>query len=125
MIWRLLLDWLDYSDMKTSVERLHEFAEWAVSEGYASSIFDFSLKCGLSQKYIYNMVRISNGDVGAGALQKIHNVFPMLNVEWVVLGTGEMIRPALDYEQAYNEIRLLSKQIASVVRRIERLEKGA
>lgn len=49
--------------------------------------YQFEMKCGLSQGYIANIRNSPHPD----KLKKIANVFPELNIEWLMIGRGEML----------------------------------
>jgi hypothetical protein len=52
------------------------------------SVRQFELKCGLSGGYVKN---IKNG-LGRQKLNDVLNAFPEISREWLILGTGEMLR---------------------------------
>ena len=49
--------------------------------------YQFEMKCGLSQGYIANIRNSPHPD----KIKKIVNVYPELNVEWLVIGRGKMV----------------------------------
>ena len=49
--------------------------------------YQFEMKCGLSQGYINNIRNSPHPD----KLKRIANVYPELNVEWLMIGRGEML----------------------------------
>lgn len=49
--------------------------------------YQFEMKCGLSQGYIANIRNSPHPD----KLKKIANVYPELNIEWLMIGRGEMV----------------------------------
>lgn len=55
---------------------------------YKMSVRQFELKCGLSGGYVKN---IKNG-LGRQKLNDVLNAFPEISREWLILGTGEMLR---------------------------------
>lgn len=70
-------------DNRTVGERLDEFIK---SKGLGR--YQFEMKCGLSQGYVANIRNSPHPD----KLKKIANVFPELNIEWLMIGRGEMLR---------------------------------
>lgn len=65
-----------------------------------SRILDFLEFKGLSRYRFYKLTDLSNGfldkegAINSDNCEKICNVFPEINLEWLVLGKGEMIRTA-------------------------------
>lgn len=51
--------------------------------------YQFEMKCGLSQGYIANIRNSPHPD----KLKRIVNVYPELNIEWLIIGRGEMEHP--------------------------------
>ena len=49
--------------------------------------YQFEMKCGLSQGYINNIRNSPHPD----KLKRIANVYPELNIEWLMIGRGEML----------------------------------
>lgn len=70
------------NDGLTVGERLDQFIQ---SKGLGR--YQFEMKCGLSQGYIANIRNSPHPD----KLKKIANVFPELNIEWLMIGRGEML----------------------------------
>lgn len=91
-----------------SIERLHKFAQYCKVHGKVKRISDFENKCGLGQHYITNMLRKGKGSVGSDVMSRVFNIFPELNLEWLITGQGEMIKPGesdpvMDaYKKAYS-----------------------
>ena len=69
-------------DGLTVGERLDQFIQFKGLGRY-----QFEMKCGLSQGYIANIRNSPHPD----KLKKIANVFPELNIEWLMIGRGEML----------------------------------
>jgi len=65
----------------TSKTRLKQFIDFKGFEYYP-----FEMKCGLS-----NGALKKDTGVSSTSLEKIHNTFPELNMDWVITGRGEMI----------------------------------
>lgn len=59
-----------------------------IIDHYKMSVRQFELKCGLSGGYVKN---IKNG-LGRQKLNDVLNAFPEISREWLILGTGEMLR---------------------------------
>ena len=51
--------------------------------------YQFEMKCGLSQGYVNNIRNSPHPD----KLKRIANVYPELNIEWLMIGKGEMLHP--------------------------------
>lgn len=64
-------------------ERFNEF----ISQS-GLSVAAFEKKCGLSNGYVRNF----KGNFGIAKLEDILTAFPLLNKEWLLYGTGEMLK---------------------------------
>ena len=51
--------------------------------------YQFEMKCGLSQGYVNNIRNSPHPD----KLKRIANVYPELNIEWLMIGKGDMLHP--------------------------------
>lgn len=70
--------------------RLQEFIDYLKKTGQISSANDFSIKIGSNKSYV--SVMCSNGrSVTNKTASKIHEVFPSLNINWLLTGEGEML----------------------------------
>ena len=120
--------------MNTSKERLKYFLDYKhITVNYISS------KIGISKSnFNENVMHL---EIGTPILCKFMNYFPELNVEWVLLERGEMlknpehepliiidIKHDLDYKEKYIELleenRELRLEIDKSKKEIESLEKG-
>lgn len=79
------------TENQRSIDRLFDFALWCKSTKLVKSINEWEAKCSLGTKYLTNTVLSAKGSVGADILDKVHRVFPMINLAWVITGEGNMI----------------------------------
>lgn len=70
------------------LQRLQKFIDYK-----GLSINKFSVMVGASNSYFGKMFK-NNGSIGSEMIEKILRIFPDLNSEWLLLGSGEMIKPA-------------------------------
>ena len=85
-------------------ERLVRFID---SKGISKNKFE--QMCGLSKRYISNISQSLQPD----KLRAISSVFPELNIDWLILGRGSMIRT--DDEKAIPDIlRTIERQAAMI-----------
>lgn len=97
------------SDFKEErlIDRLMAFVEWAKAGNLVNSRSEFERMCGLTNNYLYNTQFMTKKSIGTDVLKKIHAKFPMLNLTWVIMGTGPMIQmePDEGYKEAYESLR--------------------
>lgn len=70
--------------MQTTKERLLEFLSYL---NVGQTVFE--KKVGISNGYINNL----KGSIGPAIINKISDVYPELNSEWLLNGKGEMLKP--------------------------------
>lgn len=108
----------------TPVSRLALFAKYAKKMKLCRSYTDFERMCGLSPHYLNN-VRFSSstGNCSVEVVNKVHDVFPQLNIVWIVTGKGAMIvdAPQEGYREAYLE---LVKEVNKIKKIISGLQLG-
>ena len=99
------------------IDRLFAFADWCVDGKLCKSRRAFEIMCGMTNNYLYNTKTLTNGNLGVYAICKVHKVFPMLNITWIITGKGKMIDyvPDEGYRDAYNEIMRKVKEIKDIV----------
>lgn len=96
-------------------ERLLQIADF-----YNLSVRQLELKCGMSNGYIKNIV---NG-LGRKKLDMVLSAFPEINREWLVLGTGEMLKQtSVTAENAENKPSLPDNNIQHIINENEQLKK--
>lgn len=97
------------SDFKEErlIDRLMAFVEWAKAGNLVNSRSEFERMCGLTNNYLYNTQFMTKKSIGTDVLKKIHAKFTMLNLTWVIMGTGPMIQmePDEGYKEAYESLR--------------------
>ena len=98
-------------------DRLFAFADWCVRGGRGKSRRAFEIMCGMTNNYLYNTKTLTNGNVGVDTINKVHKIFPMLNIVWIVTGKGKMIDyvPDAGYKEAYEEIIKRVSEIKNIV----------
>lgn len=93
----------------------------------------FENKIGVSRGYFNKMVK-RNADIGEGTILKIVEYCPQVNLSWLILGTGEMLKnevqkaeglpEILDYlREREVEIKNLNREIGRMEERLESSKK--
>lgn len=73
-----------------SVDRIKEFVKWLIDHNIVKSEMAFERVCGLSNRYIKNLLATEKGNAGADTIAAIYEVFPTVSVKWLVTGKGGM-----------------------------------
>lgn len=104
-----------------AIDRLDEFCKWCIDQKLVKSRSDFEVKCGMGRAYLRNSLAASNkGNIGADVMASVKRTFPMLSLDWLVLGDGNMLTamPSGGYiaryeklEQAFSDIELIIKRL--------------
>lgn len=100
-----------------AIDRLCKFADWCVEGKLCKARRSFEIMCGLANNYLYNAQTLSKGNIGIDNLAKIHDIFPMLNVTWVITGKGKMISmiPDEGYKEAYENVLKKLEEIKTII----------
>ncbi|MGV8136916.1 MAG: hypothetical protein AB2L20_17030 [Mangrovibacterium sp.] len=69
-----------------TIERIFHFARFK-----GISINKFSTQVGVSNSYFTKM-RKNNASVGSDIIEKILRIYPELNAEWLLTGTGDILK---------------------------------
>ena len=95
-----------------SVDRIRQLCDWLITNKVIKTVYAFEKVCGLSHHYIKNLAATEKGNAGVDTIAKIYDIFPAVNLEWLVCGTGKMFK-----------IRGTDEEIADSIRKklIERL----
>lgn len=95
------------------VDRLSQLMQWLVDNEVLKSSYAFEKVCGLSKFYLRNLSATEKGNPGVDTIAKIYDVFPQINLEWVVTGKGKMFRIKGTDEEIADTIRknLISRLI--------------
>lgn len=105
-----------------SIDRLYAFCKWCVENGLANSLRDFEMQCGLAIGYIRNSSLPTNkGSIGADVMASVKRAFPMLSLDWLVLGEGNMVTttPAGGYVARYQKLEKAFSEIEDIVRKMK------
>ena len=88
-----------------SVDRIKQLCEWLVAKEVIKTTYAFEKVCGLSKHYIKNLAATEKGNAGVDTIAKIYDVFPAVNLEWLVCGTGKMFKVRGTDEEIADSIR--------------------
>lgn len=95
--------------MLKTIDRLIQFIKLA---GLSARQFDISI--GAANGYTLRMQK-NNASVGSDVIENIINVYPQLNVEWLITGEGEMLKEKeeiiLDYDDLSSDRKLEIERI--------------
>lgn len=72
------------------IDRIKAFAQWLIDNKVIKSMYVFERICGLSLRYVKNLSATEKGNPGVEVVAKIYEVFPDMNLEWMVTGKGRM-----------------------------------
>ena len=76
--------------MERAIDRIRLLAEWMVDHKVVKSVTHFESVCGLSGRYIRNLVATEKGNPGVDTVAAIYDVFPAVSIKWIVTGKGRM-----------------------------------
>ena len=95
------------------IDRIKMLADWLIENGVIKSIYAFERVCGLSKLYVRNLLATQKGNPGIEVVARIYDVFPMVSIEWLVTGRGNMWKRKGDDEDIANAVKqiLLMKLI--------------
>ena len=74
------------------VDRIRALVKWLVEKEVLKSEMAFERLCDLSAHYIRNLAATEKGNPGVDTIAKIYEMFPQVNLEWLVTGKGKMFR---------------------------------
>lgn len=104
-------------DQERAIDRLKKFAQYARYElkmvkGYNS----FEAYCGMSLGYMASLDKNGKGKgkIGSDTIAKVLNKFPMLNIEWLCTGKGDMLKKDVIKE---NEEHKVIQEITMILKR--------
>lgn len=89
--------------MLKTIDRLMKFIAFA---GLSARQFDLSI--GAANGYTLRM-RKNNASIGSDVIENILNVYPQINVEWLITGKGEMLKEQEDFSFEYDKLPLSKK----------------
>lgn len=90
---------------ESAIERIRQLADWLIAHDVVRSVAQFEVICGLSSRYIYNLTSKGNGNPGVDTIAAIYDVFPAVNVKWLVVGEGKMFT-ARDEQEMLERMKL-------------------
>lgn len=106
--------------VKSISDRLKEFAKTQ-----RISIREFERKCGLGNSFVNHIGQ----SLGVDKLENILQVFPALNKDWILYGSGEMILNEVaedlkaDFQSNFNKVcSLIQKKDEQIDRLLDLLE---
>ena len=105
-----------------SIDRLYAFCKWCVANKLVHSLRDFELQCGLAKGYIRNSALPTNkGSIGADVMASVKRAFPMLSLDWLVLGEGNMVTtvPSGGYVARYQKLERAFTEIDEIIKKLK------
>ena len=87
------------------VDRISQLMQWLVDNEVLKSAYAFEKVCGLSKFYIRNLSATERGNPGVDTVAKIYDVFPQVNLEWMITGRGKMFKVKGNDEEMADLIR--------------------
>jgi hypothetical protein len=96
------------------IDRIHALANWLIDHKVVRSLQNFETVCGLSKYYIKNLSATEKGNPGLDVVAKIYDVFPSVNLKWMVTGKGNMFTVRNEEELAERlRIDMVTNQVLS------------
>lgn len=71
-------------------DRIKALADFYISMKVFRGMKTFEEACGLSPRYVRNICATTHGNPGVDTIVKIYRTFRGINLEWLVLGEGDM-----------------------------------
>ena len=105
-----------------SIDRLDAFCKWCISQKLVKSRSDFEGKCGMGRAYLRNSLSPTNkGNIGADVMASVKRTFHMLNLDWLVLGEGNMLTamPSGGYIARYEKLEQAYRDIESIIKKLK------
>lgn len=72
------------------IDRIKKLSQWLIDHKVLKSQYAFEKVCGLSKRYVKNLSVTAKGNPSIEVVAQIYEVFPGMNLEWMVTGKGEM-----------------------------------
>jgi hypothetical protein len=96
------------------IDRINALARWLIEHKVVMSLQGFETTCGLSRYYIKNLSATEKGNPGLDVVAKIYDVFPSVNLKWLVTGKGNMFSVRNEDELAERlRIDMVTNQVLS------------
>lgn len=105
-----------------SIDRLYAFCMWCIDNNLVHSLRDFEVQCGLAIGYIRNSALPTNkGSIGADVMASVKRAFPMLSLDWLVLGEGNMVTttPTGGYVARYQKLERAFADIDEIIKKLK------
>lgn len=105
-----------------AIDRLSQFCSWLIENGLVNSRSDFEVQCGLGKSYIKNSILPSSkGSIGADIIANVKRAFPMLNLDWLILGDGSMVTtvPSGGYVARYQKLERAFTEIDEIIKKLK------
>ena len=109
-----------------SIDRLYAFCKWCIENNLVHSLRDFEAQCGLAIGYVRNSMLPSNkGSIGADVMASVKRAFPMLSLDWLVLGEGNIVTtiPTGGYVARYQKLEKAFSDIDDIIKKLKLREK--
>lgn len=109
-------------EKERSIDRLYIFCKWCIENDLVHSLRDFELQCGLAIGYIRNSALPTNkGSIGADVIASVKRAFPMLSLDWLVLGEGNMVTttPTGGYVARYQKLERAFADIDEIIKKLK------
>ena len=87
------------------VDRIRQLADWLIANEVLKSMYAFEKICNLSKHYVKNLSATEKGNCGIDTVANIYEVFPSVNLEWLVCGKGKMFKLKGDDTEIADSIR--------------------
>lgn len=71
-------------------DRIKALADFYIAKKVFRGMKTFEEACGLSPRYVRNICATTHGNPGVDTIVKIYRTFRGINLEWLVLGDGDM-----------------------------------
>lgn len=76
--------------MERPIERIKMLAQWLIEHGVVKNMLSFEKICSMSRCYVRNLMATGAGNPSIEVAANIYEVFPLVNLEWLVTGKGNM-----------------------------------
>lgn len=88
------------------IDRIKEMIQWLIDHKVIKSVSSFEKICSLSRRYVRNLYMTEKGNPGIEIVAQIYEMFPYLNLEWMVTGKGDMWKIKGTDEEVAKKIKM-------------------
>lgn len=99
-------------DKERPIDRIKTLAQWLIDHKVIKSMYAFEKVCKLSKRYVKNLSVTEKGNPSVEVVAQIYEVFPAMNLEWMITGKGKMWKPSGTEEELAESIR---KQLLAIL----------